>query len=105
VRDVLHAKDLVELYKAAYSGRERVAGEIFNIGGGVANSLSLLELFERLKGLLSLETLEFRKEPRRASDQNYFVANFAKAKRLLHWEPAIGAQQGLAMMIEWISNA
>jgi CDP-paratose 2-epimerase len=105
VRDVLHAKDLVELYKAAYFGRDKVAGEIFNIGGGVANSLSLLELFERLKGLLALETLEFTKEPRRASDQNYFVANFAKAKKILRWEPAISAQQGLAMMIDWISSS
>jgi len=45
VRDVLIADDLIRLYQAAYEARESISGEIFNIGGGSANSLRLLELF------------------------------------------------------------
>ena len=54
VRDVLHAADLIEFYLAAYEHKDAAAGEIFNIGGGVSNSLSLLELFALLEEILSL---------------------------------------------------
>lgn len=54
VRDVLHADDLISLYLAAYERRESIAGEVFNIGGGIKNSLSLLELFNLLSDLLGL---------------------------------------------------
>ena len=45
VRDVHHAEDLIRLYRAEYEHRDEMNGEVFNIGGGAANSLSLLELF------------------------------------------------------------
>ena len=45
VRDVLHAEDLVALFHSAYKVKIDLEGEIFNIGGGINNSLSLLELF------------------------------------------------------------
>ena len=54
VRDVLHADDLIDLYMAAYKNRDRIAGEVFNIGGGIDNSLSLLELFNLLGDILDL---------------------------------------------------
>ena len=54
VRDVLHADDLTALYQSAYEHRNAVAGEVFNIGGGIDNSLSLLELFSLLGHLLDL---------------------------------------------------
>lgn len=54
VRDVLHADDLIALYLAAYDNRDSIAGEVFNIGGGIENSLSLLELFNLLGDLLDL---------------------------------------------------
>ena len=45
VRDVLHAEDLIQLYSLAFEKGKTCAGSIFNIGGGMTNSLSLLELF------------------------------------------------------------
>ena len=45
VRDVLHANDLVDLYEKAFFAKEKLIGEIFNIGGGISNSISLIELF------------------------------------------------------------
>ena len=48
VRDVLHAEDLVKLYMLAYENKINYDGLVFNIGGGIDNSLSLLELFDIL---------------------------------------------------------
>ena len=104
VRDVLHADDLVALYRAAYDRRDQVAGEIFNIGGGSANALSLLELLMLLAELLSIPPLQFEHTPRRASDQDCFIADISKAQRLLDWAPQINCRQGVIAMLDWISS-
>jgi CDP-paratose 2-epimerase len=101
VRDVLHSNDLVRLYHAAFECKDRIAGEVFNIGGGCSNSLSLLELFELLTDLLSLPALAYESNPRRASDQDCFIASISKAEQLLGWLPQISCRQGVLMMIEW----
>lgn len=101
VRDVLHASDLIRLYKAAFEFRDTVAGEIFNIGGGVENALSLLELFQLLSELLAMPPLEYEVRPRRASDQDCFIANIGKAERLLCWKPQVSCRDGLSMMLDW----
>jgi CDP-paratose 2-epimerase len=103
VRDMLHSRDLIALYRTAYENRQHCAGEVFNIGGGLVNSMSLLELFDRLSKLLGLsQGLVYEKLPRRQSDQDYFVADISKAKRMLGWSPQVGTAQGLQQMIEWI---
>jgi CDP-paratose 2-epimerase len=104
VRDVLRGEDLVRLYAAAYEHRDRVAGEIFNIGGGRENSLSLLELFELL-GRLTGTTLVYTRNPPRQSDQKVFVADIRKAARLLDWRPAIDKVEGITRMLGWVETA
>lgn len=105
VRDVLHASDIVRLYHAAFEHRQRVAGSIFNIGGGIENSLSLLELFDLLEKFLELrEPLVFSKTPRRQSDQDFFVANVDKARSCLGWMPGVSAQDGIGRMLNWIEQ-
>ena len=101
VRDVLRGEDLVRLYAAAYEHRDQVAGEIFNIGGGRENSLSLLELFALLERLTGT-TLVYTHNPPRQSDQKVFVADIRKAARLLDWEPAIDKEEGIARMLRWV---
>ncbi len=101
VRDVLHAEDLINLYKKAYIHKDNLNGEIFNIGGGQRNSLSLLELFELLSNILNIGELKFEKLERRMSDQDCFIASIEKAKLLLGWEPEVNAEVGIRKMIDW----
>ncbi len=104
VRDVLHADDLIALYDAAYVHRDAASGHVFNIGGGCASSLSLLELLAELAEMVGLDTLKFMKISRRPSDQDYFVANISKAGRLIEWKPKLSANGGVQAMLEWTSN-
>jgi len=67
VRDVLHADDIVQLYIYATTNIDRCAGEAFNIGGGMRNSLSLLELFTLLEELLGVKLI-YENLPPRESD-------------------------------------
>lgn len=102
VRDVLHAQDLINLYHLAYHHRDSIAGEIFNIGGGMGNSLSLLELFALLRDILGMELpLEFDRLPPRQSDQLFFVADVGKAGAMLGWKPVLTAREGIGAMLDW----
>lgn len=105
VRDVLHAEDLIRLYRAAYEYRGSVAGQIFNIGGGMENSLSLLELFDLLQELTGMkEPMQFEHLPRRQSDQDFFVADGSSAASTLGWSPRITSRKGVSKMLEWVSK-
>ena len=104
VRDVLHADDLIRLYSLAFENSELMHGEIFNIGGGITNSLSLLELFDLLSELLDIPPLLFTRTPRRASDQDCFIADISKVRSILGWSPSVTSRDGVIRMLDWISD-
>ena len=93
VRDLLHVSDAVACYLAAFEHIEHARGQAFNIGGGVENSMSLLELLHHLEQRLKLK-LNYAHLPWRANDQKYFVADNSKAQRLIHWTPRTHARAG-----------
>ncbi len=102
VRDVLHADDIVRLYFLAAQNIERTRGHVFNIGGGIKNSLSLLELFIMLERMLNLTSpLNFKQIERRQSDQYVFIADIQKVRAVLGWEPLISSEHGITKMIDW----
>ena len=105
VRDVLRAEDLIELYRAAWNKRNLAIGEIFNIGGGIMNSLSLLELFSLLEEILGFDQpLAYSKIARRQSDQDFFVADISKAQEILGWSPSLSSRRGIQIMTDWVSS-
>lgn len=103
VRDVLHAADMVRLYFAAAEKMSIARGHAFNIGGGVANSLSLLELFEVLEGQLNIR-LNYQSLPPRSSDQRVFIADISKGQKLLGWAPEVSYRDGIRSMLEWVRD-
>lgn len=104
VRDVLHADDLIALYDTAFQKRDSVSGEIFNIGGGLENSLSLLELLSLLAEIVELPALDFTPIERRQSDQDFFVADLSKITAATGWRPQVTAKQGISGMVEWVKR-
>ena len=103
VRDVLHADDMISLYYAALERADKIGGEAFNIGGGIDNSLSLLELFRLLEEFTGV-ALNYSRLAPRESDQRVFVADIDKAARLIGWKPQVTARTGVARMLEWTAG-
>ena len=104
VRDVLHAEDMKTIYFSAARSISEAQGQAFNVGGGIKNSLSLLELFSLLEDQLNLDSpLQYVKLPRRESDQNVFVADIARASEILGWTPKVTASAGVSTMLDWIN--
>lgn len=99
VRDLLHADDVARCYQLA-AETEGANGRAFNIGGGPSNSLSLLELIEKLEKMIGIETA-VEHGPVRASDQRVFVADNRAAESVLGWRPVVGEEEGLRRMLNW----
>lgn len=102
VRDVLHGNDVVNLYFAA-KDVNTAYGQAFNIGGGLENSLSLLELFLMLEKRLDIK-IEYKRLPWRESDQKVFVADVSKATSIIAWKPIIDKSAGIDVMLNWLAR-
>lgn len=103
VRDIAYADDIINLYLKASTQIDGIRGQAFNVGGGINNSFSLLELFSFLEKELDIK-MDYIKLPVRESDQKMFVADLTKTKKLIGWEPKISKEEGIQKMIDWISN-
>ena len=103
VRDLLYASDCVALYLKAAESIDTIKGQAFNIGGGIENSSSLLELFQSLEQELGIK-MTYQQLPPRESDQRVFVAYIAKAQKMINWTPIVNKAEGIRNMIEWVSN-
>lgn len=103
VRDIIFADDLVRCYAEAVKHIDKTAGQVYNIGGGVENSLSLLELFSVLEQKLSVD-MNFRQLPWRESDQKVFIAKIDKAAQEFGWKPTINSRDGIDRMISWLTR-
>lgn len=103
VRDILFIDDLVDALLHAQEQMPSLSGQAFNIGGGPANALSLLELLaliERRTGVRP--THSFR--PARAGDQLYYVSDIRRFGAATGWRPRIGVTEGLDRLTRWIKN-
>ena len=103
VRDILYISDVTELYFRAIDNINKLSGKAFNVGGGIENSLSLLELFIFLEENLQIK-IPYTKLPERASDQKFFVANCQQLNELLQWKPLISKESGLKSMLKWLKS-
>lgn len=100
VRDALHVRDLLRLYRRCAEHIDAVEGGAFNVGGGPENSSSLLELFERLRESYGFAMM-FEKGPDRPSDQKVFVADIRSVAERVQWGPEIDLEAGLDELVEW----
>ncbi|MGC4073224.1 MAG: GDP-mannose 4,6-dehydratase [Nibricoccus sp.] len=103
VRDLLFVDDAVECYLQAARQIDKARGQAFNIGGGMENSCSLLELFDLLETLLPVKMV-YQELPWRHSDQKFFVADNSKAARLIGWKPRVTKAAGVAATLEWVAS-
>lgn len=101
VRDLLFADDAVDCYFRAEERIDLIRGRAFNLGGGMANSSSLLELFEMLENLLRTR-LRYEKLPWRHEDQKFFAADVTAVGEALNWSPKIGKAEGVGRLVSWL---
>ena len=104
VRDLLWIDDLCALYRAAIENIDKVKGQVYNIGGGPANALSVVEvvkMLERING----RPLNPGSGPWRPGDQRIFIADTTKITRDLGWKPRMRATDGVEELAGWVRDS
>jgi CDP-paratose 2-epimerase len=104
VRDLLYVTDAVRAYVTAIDHIETVAGQVFNLGGGPANAVSLVQLLDRLEEVLG-QPVARSFGPWRPGDQRVYVSDIRKLERTLGWRPSLGVSEGLRALIEWVMQS
>ena len=100
VRDVLFVEDLVEAFALARRHIGKLRGRAFNIGGGPGNTVSLLELINRLEELLD-RRVELAFDDWRVGDQRYYVSDTSKFGAATGWRARTDVERGLLALCDW----
>ncbi len=101
VRDILFVEDLMEAFLLARKNINDLAGEVFNIGGGVENSVSLLEILDLIKEITGKE-LNLSFENWRTGDQQYYISNTGKFREATGWSTKFSVNKGMEELLQWL---
>jgi CDP-paratose 2-epimerase len=104
VRDILYVDDLVRAMRAAMRRIDDVAGDVFNVGGGPENAVSVRQVLQRLAEITGVEP-EVAAAPWRPGDQRIYVSDIRKATRAFAWAPRMRWTEGLDELVIWLRKA
>lgn len=104
VRDILWIDDLVRALTAAMERIDDVAGEVFNVGGGAENTVSVQRVIRHLQRLTGTDA-HVAYDDWRPGDQKVYVSDAAKAHERLDWRPRVSWPEGLDRLVDWMEEA
>jgi CDP-paratose 2-epimerase len=104
VRDILFVEDLVAAFLLAQQGMSRLRGRVFNIGGGPAQTVSLLELLQ-LIGEINGHPPRTELKEWRTGDQRYYVSDTHAFQAATGWAPRVGVRAGVRRLHDWLRAA
>lgn len=98
VRDMLFADDVVKAYDLFI--KSNLKHEVFNLGGGPENTISLIEFLNILKEKTGNE-MQMTFKDWRPSDQKVYISDTSKVKEKLGWQPEINVKDGIQILLDW----
>ena len=104
VRDVLFIDDLMDAYDSAFAHVDVCQGQVFNIGGGRANSISVWMEFRLMLEELLGNPIKTRNREWRPGDQPVYISDISKARNVLGWEPKVTVKQGIRRLHDWVKE-
>src|ERR687883_330744 len=81
---------------------DRADGEVLNVGSG--ESVSVLEIAERLARILGVEVEPELLGRWRAGDIRHCFADITRARELLGYEPQVGLEDGMRDLAGWLAG-
>jgi CDP-paratose 2-epimerase len=103
VRDVLFIEDLMAAYDEAFEQITKVSGQVFNVGGGPENTISLHDLIAVLKSDVNPD-LKITFSDWRPGDQPVYISDVRKARETFGWSPRTDWQTGVRKLIQWVKE-
>lgn len=102
VRDVLFVEDLLDAYDAAITHIDRASGQVFNLGGGPAKTLSIWKEFAPILEKLTGKAISTAWGDWRPGDQRIYVSDIRKAEQVLGWSPKVTVEEGVSRLHSWV---
>lgn len=101
VRDIIHADDLIRAFDMWLDNPHE--GEYYNMGGGRANSISLLEAIDRIEQLTG-KHMDWELHPKRTGDHQVYISNLSKFKsHYPSWDIQIGLDEIFSQIYKGVS--
>lgn len=104
VRDILFVEDLLNAYDAAIENPFVSSGQVYNIGGGAKNILSVWTEFQPILERLIGKPLDVSWGDWRPGDQKVYVSDIRKASRDLKWAPKVSVKEGIEKLFRWVQQ-
>jgi CDP-paratose 2-epimerase len=105
LRDLLYVDDLLRAFDLSIDQIETTRGQIYNIGGGPANAISVWWEFKPIaEAVLGHPVPDPAFVPARPGDQPVFVSDTAKAARDFGWAPTVSAPEGIRRLAAWVTE-
>ncbi len=101
VRDILHVDDLAGLYYRAVQMEGQAGRRVFNVGGGPARAVSLLEVLSLIERQLG-RRLDLRFAQERPGDQRVYISDIREASYAFQWRPKWSWEAGVASLLDWV---
>jgi CDP-paratose 2-epimerase len=102
VRDLVHVDDVVDLVEAQLAAPAEWAGGVFNVGGGLAGSLSLRETTELCRQLSGNEVPIEGVADQSAADVPIYVSDCSAIEEAKGWRPTRSPREILQDVHDWI---
>lgn len=104
VRDILYISDLLGAFDMALEKAGTTVGQVYNLGGGRENSISILELLEFMDIELGIRPTEVSYQPWRRADQKIYISNTYKAYQHFGWKPQVSKEEGIKKLYNWMKE-
>jgi len=104
IRDLLFVDDLLNAYDLAINKIGISKGQVYNVGGGQENSISIWIEFSKILAEVSGLEIPVEYNDWRPGDQKVYISNIKKCHTELGWTPGIDVREGLARLYIWASE-
>ena len=104
LRDILHVDDLVNLVDIQIHNIEKFEGKVYNAGGGLQNSASLIEMTKICENITGNKISIKPELQNRPADLKAFITNNNNIKKEIGWEPKKNVENTFADIFNWIKN-
>ncbi|HEY7975387.1 MAG TPA: NAD-dependent epimerase/dehydratase family protein [Ktedonobacterales bacterium] len=102
VRDLLHVDDLADLLAIQLAHFDELCGQTYNVGGGVASSLSLLETTQLCQQITGKTIPVHTVDSNRPADLALYITDSSRIAEATGWRPQRTPEQTLRSIYEWI---
>ena len=104
VRDILHVDDLIDLIDLQIHQIEKFIGKIYNVGGGLEKSASLLEMTFICEKITGNKIVIGSEKVTRPADLRMYVTDNSLIEKEIGWKPKKSVENVFEDIYHWIKE-